>query len=62
MAAKKQVKNIKDMKWEILTAKRILKDPNLTKFASRKFSNTVEKRNELKFLKEGAVINELLEE
>ena len=49
------------MKGEILTAKRILKDPNLSKYATRKFNGTVDKHKPVKFLMDGAQITEMIE-
>jgi len=41
------------MKDEILMGKRILKDPNLSHMATRKFNSNIDKFNAHKFLLEG---------
>ena len=48
------------MKEEILIAKKILKDPNLSTMANRKFNNTIDKVDDKKFIVKGAVITGLL--
>ena len=53
---------IKDMKQEILLGKRILKDPNLSHMATRKFNTNIEKFQAAKFLVEGCQITDLIEE
>ena len=52
---------IKDVKGEILIAKRILKDSNLSYIATRKFKQTIDTVNEHKVLLEGAEITDLIE-
>jgi hypothetical protein len=46
---------------EILLAKKILKDPNLSLMASRKFNGTIDKKDPDKLVVTGAVITELIE-
>jgi len=52
---------IEDLKEELLMAKRILRDPQLSQLASRKFHDSINKNNETKFLADGTVLTELLE-
>lgn len=49
------------MQEEILTAKRILRDKNLTTLANTRFHSVVDAENTNKFLCEGAVLTELLD-
>ena len=49
------------MKEEILIAKRILKDPNLSHHATRKFNVTIDKHDETNFMVTGAEIKALVE-
>ena len=42
-------------------AKKILKDPNLSHHATRKFNATIEKFNNCKFMVEGAEVKDLIE-
>ena len=51
---KKKDAKIADMSEEILTAKRILKDPNLCYYASRNFKKTFDKHDGTKLLITGA--------
>ena len=50
------------MKEELLTAKRILKDPNLTQMANKRFKDAVDGEDDTKFMKDGGVMTELLEQ
>ena len=50
-----------DLKEEMLIAKRILKDPNLSHHATRKFNVTIDKFNETNFMVAGAEIKDLLD-
>lgn len=50
-----------DLKEEILIAKRILKDPNLSNLATRKFAETINKFEENKFFAESAAVTDILE-
>ena len=50
-----------DLKDELLIAKKILKDPRLSQLASTKFQETINRKNDHKFLVDGAVITELLD-
>ena len=52
---------IKGLKEEMLTAKRILKDPNLSHFATRKFKENIDKVAPNKFLQEECEIRDLIE-
>ena len=49
------------MKEELLLAKRILKDPNLSHYATRKFAETIEKRNDRKLMLGEADVRDLIE-
>lgn len=62
MIDKKHKKEIEDLKDEILLAKRILKDPNLSLMATKKFHGTVETKDEAKMIVKGAVIHEIIEQ
>ena len=42
-------------------AKKILKDPNLSHHATRKFNSTVDKFDNKKFMVEGAEVKDLIE-
>ena len=53
---------IQDLKHELLIAKRILKDPQLSQLASRKFNETVNKDDDAKFLNQGAQLTALLDQ
>lgn len=55
-------REILDLKHELLLAKRILKDPNLSKLANRKFKTTLDQDNPAKFFVAGAQIKELVED
>ena len=59
---KKKDEKIADMAEDILTAKRILKDPNLCYYASRKFNSTFDKYDGTKLLVPGAKVTNLIEE
>jgi len=49
-------KEIDDLREELLMAKRILKDPNLSHHATRKFNATIDKFDNRKFMVEGAEV------
>ena len=51
---------IENAKQELLLAKKILKDPTLSKMATLKFNNVIDKINEEKICKEGTLITDLL--
>ena len=53
---------IVELKEEILLAKRILKDPNLCQTAMRRFHECVEKESDAKFLSEGGIVTEIIEQ
>lgn len=59
---KKYKKDIGELKEEILLAKKILKDPNLSTLASRKFHNTIDQTNDRKMVVEGAQIHDIIEQ
>jgi len=44
-----------------LIAKRILKDPNLSQIATRKFNETIDRSKEGNFVLHGAFVSDLLE-
>lgn len=44
---------------QLLAAKRILKDPNLSLMANRKFNGFIEKSDPGKFMAEGCVVTDL---
>lgn len=50
------------MKEELNIAKTILKDPNLSQLATRKFHSIVEQSVESTFLAKDAIINDIIEE
>lgn len=62
MISNKLNSEIQDLKEELLIAKRILKDPRLSQLASRKFNEMIEKTHDGKFLVEGALLTDLLEQ
>ena len=51
---------IKDLKEEIMMAKKILKDPNLSTIVTRKFNAHIDKDNDNKMLIEGAEIKTII--
>ena len=56
---KKQIDHVKE---ELLLAKRILKDSNLNALANKKFNGSIEKVDSSKFLAEGAILTDLMED
>ena len=50
------------MKGELLIAKRILKDSNLNALANKKFNGSIDKVDSHKFLKEGAILTDVMED
>ena len=50
------------MKEELLLAKRILKDSNLNALANKKFNGSIEKEDSSKFLAQGAILTDLMED
>lgn len=57
---RKHVKQIKDLREEILMAKRILKDPRLSLLATRKFNALIDKENEEKFMLKSALVTDII--
>ena len=57
----KHKSEIVDLKEEILLAKRILKDPNLSLMATKKFHGTIEEKDDAKLVVKGAVIHDIIE-
>lgn len=55
-------KKYDDIAEELLTAKKILKDPNLSLIATRKFNGHIEKSDPGKFMAKNCVLTDLQEE
>lgn len=53
---------ISDLKEELLLAKRILRDPNLSQLATRKFKSTINQDEDHKFTCKGAVITDIIQQ
>lgn len=62
MVANNLQKEIAGLKEEILTAKRILKDPNLCNMANRRFAELIEADNANKFMTTGGVLTEIIDQ
>ena len=55
-------KEIDELREEMLIAKRILRDPNLSQLATRKFKQTINQDDDHKFISADAVITDILEQ